>query len=108
MSNWSTETSLSNPQEIMHFHINTISSVTIFCFAISLHPFQEKRYQSLEHQRQLQELTFVREEKRQLGSELEALRSKDRQLRDRIGQLEAILRKVVLNYAYSSHYITSK
>ncbi len=56
------------------------------------------RYQSLEHKRQLQELTVVREEKRQLGNELEVLRSKDKQLRERIGQLEAILHKVVLYF----------
>ncbi|XP_035846676.1 coiled-coil domain-containing protein 158-like isoform X10 [Sander lucioperca] len=55
--------------------------------------YQEKRYQSLENQRQLGELTFVREEKRQLGNELEALRSKDKQLGERISQLEAILHK---------------
>lgn len=69
------------------------------CVVDSLHPTQEKRYQSLEQQRQLQELTFVREEKKQLGNELEALRSKDKQLRDRIGQLEAILYKVALIYS---------
>ncbi|XP_045889785.1 coiled-coil domain-containing protein 158-like isoform X4 [Micropterus dolomieu] len=55
---------------------------------------QEKRYQSLEHLRQLQQLTSVREEKRKLGSELEAIRSKDKQLRDRISQLEVILHKM--------------
>lgn len=73
-------------------HVNTIDTID------SPYLIQEKRYQSLEHQRQLQELTFVREEKRQLGNELEALRSKDKQLRDRIGQLEAILHKVAPIY----------
>ncbi|XP_044051326.1 coiled-coil domain-containing protein 158-like isoform X2 [Siniperca chuatsi] len=66
---------------------------------------QEKRYQSLEHQRQLQGLTFVREEKRQLGNELEALRSKDKQLRDRIGQLEAILHKMSESFADCQDFI---
>ncbi|XP_073322450.1 coiled-coil domain-containing protein 158-like isoform X3 [Pagrus major] len=66
---------------------------------------QEKRYQSLEQQRQLHELTFVREEKRQLSSELEALRSKDKQLRDRIGQLEAILHKMSESFADCQDFI---
>lgn len=61
-------------------------------------PVQEKHYQSLEKQRQLQELTLVREEKRQLANELEARQSKDKQLRDRISKLEAILHKVALIY----------
>ncbi|KAM4578532.1 uncharacterized protein V3H82_007935 isoform 1-T1 [Fundulus diaphanus] len=55
---------------------------------------QEKRRQNLETHRQLQELTFVREEKRQLANELTALRSKDHQLRERINELEAILHKM--------------
>lgn len=59
------------------------------------HSVQEKRFQSLEKRRQLQQLMFVGEEKRQLGTELEALRSKDKQLRERVGQLEAILHKVM-------------
>ncbi|XP_051278776.1 coiled-coil domain-containing protein 158-like isoform X1 [Dicentrarchus labrax] len=67
--------------------------------------YQEKRYQSLEHQRQLQELNFVREEKRQLGNELEALRSKDKQLRDRIDQLEAILHKMTESFADCQDFI---
>ncbi|XP_041793804.1 coiled-coil domain-containing protein 158-like isoform X2 [Chelmon rostratus] len=66
---------------------------------------QEKHYQSLEHQRQLQELTLVREEKRQLGSELEALRSKDEQLRGRISQLEAILHKMSDSFADCQDFI---
>ncbi|XP_047238318.1 coiled-coil domain-containing protein 158-like isoform X3 [Girardinichthys multiradiatus] len=55
---------------------------------------QEKCRQNLETHRQLQELTFVREEKRQLASELKVLRSKDHQLRERISELEAILHKM--------------
>ncbi|XP_036954412.1 coiled-coil domain-containing protein 158-like isoform X1 [Acanthopagrus latus] len=66
---------------------------------------QEKHYQSLEQQRQLQELTLVREEKRHLSSELEALRSKDKQLRDRIGQLEAILHKMSESFADCQDFI---
>ncbi|XP_029294927.1 LOW QUALITY PROTEIN: coiled-coil domain-containing protein 158-like [Cottoperca gobio] len=60
--------------------------------------YQKKRYQSLENQRQLQELAFVREEKRQLAIELDALRSKDNQLREHIGQLEAILHKMSASF----------
>ncbi|XP_015230897.1 PREDICTED: coiled-coil domain-containing protein 158 isoform X2 [Cyprinodon variegatus] len=55
---------------------------------------QEKRRQNLETHRQLQELTFVREEKRQISSELKALRLKDHQLMERITELEAILHKM--------------
>uniref|UniRef100_UPI0037E76C2B coiled-coil domain-containing protein 158-like n=1 Tax=Semicossyphus pulcher TaxID=241346 RepID=UPI0037E76C2B len=69
---------------------------------------QEKRYQSLEHQRQLQELTFIREEKRQLRSELEALRSKDKQLRERINKLEAILHKMSESFADCQDFIQLK
>lgn len=61
-------------------------------------PVQKKRYQTLENQRQLQELTFIREENRQLANELEALRSEDQLLRDRVGELEAILHKVLFIY----------
>ncbi|XP_028434968.1 coiled-coil domain-containing protein 158 [Perca flavescens] len=67
--------------------------------------YQEKRYQSLENQRQLWELTFVREEKRQLGNELEALRSKDKQLGERISQLEAILHKMSESFADCQDFI---
>ncbi|XP_027131000.1 coiled-coil domain-containing protein 158 isoform X2 [Larimichthys crocea] len=67
--------------------------------------YQEKLYQGLEQQRQLQELTFVREEKRQLGNELEALRSKDKQLRERISQLEAILHKMSESFADCQDFI---
>ncbi|XP_056232730.1 coiled-coil domain-containing protein 158-like [Seriola aureovittata] len=67
--------------------------------------YQEKRYKSLESQRQIQELTFVREEKKQLASELEALRSKDQQLRDRIGQLETILHKMTESFAGCQDFI---
>ncbi|XP_078107394.1 uncharacterized protein LOC144518527 isoform X3 [Sander vitreus] len=67
--------------------------------------YQEKRYQSLENQRQLEELTFVREEKRQLGNELEALRSKDKQLGERISQLEAILHKMSESFADCQDFI---
>ncbi|KAM9360187.1 uncharacterized protein ABDE67_000820 [Symphorus nematophorus] len=67
--------------------------------------YQDKRYQCLEQQRQLQQLTFVREEKRQLGNELEALRSKDKQLRERISQLEAILHKMSESFADCQDFI---
>uniref|UniRef100_A0A1A8JF16 Coiled-coil domain containing 158 n=1 Tax=Nothobranchius kuhntae TaxID=321403 RepID=A0A1A8JF16_NOTKU len=55
---------------------------------------QEKRHQKLESHRHLQEVTFIREEKRQLAGELKALRSKDQQLKERIDELEAILHKM--------------
>uniref|UniRef100_A0A1A8MH64 Coiled-coil domain containing 158 n=1 Tax=Nothobranchius pienaari TaxID=704102 RepID=A0A1A8MH64_9TELE len=55
---------------------------------------QEKRHQKLESHRHLQEVTFIREEKRQLVGELKALRSKDQQLKERIDELEAILHKM--------------
>ncbi|XP_047448115.1 coiled-coil domain-containing protein 158-like isoform X2 [Mugil cephalus] len=60
---------------------------------------QEKRYQHMEAQRQLRELTFVKEEKRQLINELEALCSNDKQLRGRISELEAILHKMSESFA---------
>ncbi|XP_030593438.1 coiled-coil domain-containing protein 158 isoform X2 [Archocentrus centrarchus] len=66
---------------------------------------QEKHYQNLETQRQLQELTFVREEKRQLANELEVLHSKDQQLRDRISELEAILHKMSESFANCQDFI---
>ncbi|XP_024860846.1 coiled-coil domain-containing protein 158 isoform X1 [Kryptolebias marmoratus] len=66
---------------------------------------QEKRSQSLETHRQLQELTFIREEKRQLANELKALRSKDQQLRERIGELEAILRKMSESFANCQDFL---
>ncbi|XP_034547793.1 coiled-coil domain-containing protein 158-like isoform X2 [Notolabrus celidotus] len=66
---------------------------------------QEKRQQSLQHQQQLQELTFIREEKRQLRSELEALHSNDKQLRERIGRLEAILHKMSESFADCQDFI---
>ncbi|XP_025752983.1 coiled-coil domain-containing protein 158 isoform X2 [Oreochromis niloticus] len=65
----------------------------------------EKDYQNLETQRQLQELTFVREEKRQLANELEVLRSKDQQLTDRISELEAILHKMSESFANCQDFI---
>ncbi|XP_042344859.1 coiled-coil domain-containing protein 158-like isoform X3 [Plectropomus leopardus] len=67
--------------------------------------YQEKRLQTLKNQRQLQQLTFVREEKRQLGDELEALRSKDKQLREHISQLEAILHKMSESFADCQDFI---
>ncbi|XP_053277295.1 coiled-coil domain-containing protein 158 isoform X11 [Pleuronectes platessa] len=66
---------------------------------------QEKRHQSLENQRQLGQLAFVREEKKLLSRELEALGSKDQQLRDRIGQLEAILHKMSESFADCQEFI---
>ncbi|XP_058492347.1 coiled-coil domain-containing protein 158-like isoform X3 [Solea solea] len=67
--------------------------------------YQEKQYQNLEHHRQLRKLTFVREEKKQLANELEALHSKDQQLRERIGKLEAILHKISESFADCQDFI---
>ncbi|XP_065804481.1 coiled-coil domain-containing protein 158 isoform X2 [Labrus bergylta] len=66
---------------------------------------QEKRQRGLQHQHQLQELTFIREEKRQLRSEMEALCSKDKQLKERISQLEAILHKMSESFADCQDFI---
>ncbi|XP_034452070.1 coiled-coil domain-containing protein 158-like isoform X2 [Hippoglossus hippoglossus] len=66
---------------------------------------QEKRHQSLENQRQLGQLAFVREEKKLLSRELEALGSKDQQLRERIGKLEAILHKMSESFADCQDFI---
>uniref|UniRef100_A0A1A8GM22 Coiled-coil domain containing 158 n=1 Tax=Nothobranchius korthausae TaxID=1143690 RepID=A0A1A8GM22_9TELE len=55
---------------------------------------QEKRHQKLESHRHLQEVTFIREEKRRLAAELKALRSTDQQLKERMDELEAILHKM--------------
>ncbi|XP_029367197.1 coiled-coil domain-containing protein 158-like isoform X2 [Echeneis naucrates] len=67
--------------------------------------YQEKHYQSLESQRQLQEFAFVKEEKKQLANELGILRSKDKKLRHWIGQLEAILHKMTENFADCQDFI---
>ncbi|XP_026177301.1 coiled-coil domain-containing protein 158 isoform X3 [Mastacembelus armatus] len=67
--------------------------------------YQEKRYQKMKNQRRVKELTFIREEKRQLADELEALHSKDRQLRDRIGELEAMLHKMSASFADCQDFI---
>ncbi|XP_056275159.1 coiled-coil domain-containing protein 158-like isoform X2 [Pseudoliparis swirei] len=70
--------------------------------------YQEKHYQSLGNQRQLQSLTLIREEKRQLGDELEALRSKDKQLREWIGQLETILHTMTESFADCQEFFQLK
>ncbi|XP_027888508.1 coiled-coil domain-containing protein 158 isoform X1 [Xiphophorus couchianus] len=66
---------------------------------------QEKRRLNLEAHHQLQDLTFVREEKRQLGSEMKALRSKDHQLRERIVELEGILHKMCESLANCQDFL---
>ncbi|XP_068167031.1 coiled-coil domain-containing protein 158-like isoform X2 [Antennarius striatus] len=67
--------------------------------------YQEKLHQNLQYQHQLEELAFVREEKRQLSNELEALHSKDKQLRARIGQLDTILHKMSESFADCQDFI---
>ncbi|XP_056889979.1 coiled-coil domain-containing protein 158-like isoform X2 [Takifugu flavidus] len=66
---------------------------------------QEKHHQNLEHQRQLQELAFIKEEKRQLGRELEALRSKDKRMREWTSRLEQILHKMSERFAECQDFI---
>lgn len=61
---------------------------------VSSYHFQEKHHQNLEHQLRLQELIVIKEEKKQLGNELEALRSKDKHIREWINRLEQILDNV--------------
>ncbi|XP_041720635.1 coiled-coil domain-containing protein 158 isoform X3 [Coregonus clupeaformis] len=55
---------------------------------------QEKRYQSLESKRQVQELASVTEEKRQMAAELETVRSLERQLREKVAKLEVSLHQM--------------
>lgn len=74
--------------KIIHFHTDRT------CPFLLCYHFQEKHHHNLEHQRQLQELAFIKEEKRQLGREVEALRSKDKRIREWTNRLEQILHKV--------------
>ncbi|XP_049619155.1 coiled-coil domain-containing protein 158 isoform X3 [Syngnathus scovelli] len=69
---------------------------------------QERSYQNAESQRQTRELAFVREEKRQLACELDAVRSKDKHLRERISELEAILHKMTESFANCQEFIQLK
>lgn len=92
-------------QKCIHFHIE--SGCSMFLSTSPRH-FQEKHYQNLEHQRQHQELTVIKEEKRKLSNELQALHCKDKKIRDWITKLEGILHKVMHIYAHSGHYMTSK
>ncbi|XP_020345235.1 coiled-coil domain-containing protein 158 isoform X2 [Oncorhynchus kisutch] len=66
---------------------------------------QEKHYQSLESKRQVQELASVTEEKRQMATELETVRSLERLLREKVAKLEATLHKVVWHYLMSGSVI---
>ncbi|XP_067084182.1 coiled-coil domain-containing protein 158-like [Osmerus mordax] len=54
----------------------------------------EKRHQSLESRRQVQELASVGEEKRRLQAEVEALRRLERELREKVAKLETALHKM--------------
>ncbi|XP_077457905.1 uncharacterized protein LOC144075018 isoform X3 [Stigmatopora argus] len=54
----------------------------------------QRPYQSIQSQHQAQELALVRKEKSQLACQLDAIRSKDKHLRERIGQLEATFHKM--------------
>ncbi|KAF7663475.1 hypothetical protein LDENG_00210660 [Lucifuga dentata] len=67
--------------------------------------YQEKRYQDLENQRQLQELAFIREEKKQLATEMESLHSKEKRFRERIHELEAALHKMSESFAGCKDFI---
>ncbi|KAM6930969.1 uncharacterized protein FYW49_002894 [Xenentodon cancila] len=66
---------------------------------------QQKCHQNLDTQCQLREISFIREEKRQLANELKVLRSKDQQLRGRISELEAILHKRTESFAGCQDFI---
>ncbi|XP_071402350.1 coiled-coil domain-containing protein 158-like [Centroberyx affinis] len=70
-----------------------------------LHQVKSSNYHSLESRCQVQELASVREEKRQLSVELEALLSKERQHRDRISELEAALHKMSESFADCQDFI---
>lgn len=78
----------------------TVSHRHLALYFVCGYHLQEKHHQNLEHQRQLQELAFIKEEKRQLGRELEALRSKDRRIREWTSRLELILHKVKHIHAF--------
>ncbi|XP_077378423.1 uncharacterized protein LOC144019317 isoform X3 [Festucalex cinctus] len=69
---------------------------------------QERSYQNTESQRQAQELTLVREEKWQLARELDAVHSKDKHLRERLSELEAILHKMTEGFANCQEFIQLK
>lgn len=84
-------------QQCIHFHIERGCAMFL---STSPHHFQEKHYQNLEHQHQLQELTVIKEEKRKLSNELQALHCKDKKIRDWITKLERILHKVMHIYAH--------
>ncbi|KAM6964832.1 coiled-coil domain-containing protein 158-like [Aplochiton taeniatus] len=66
---------------------------------------QEKRRQCLESKRQDQELTSVREEKRQLAAQVETRRSMERQLRDQVTDLEKSLHKMSESFADCQDFI---
>ncbi|XP_057688782.1 coiled-coil domain-containing protein 158-like isoform X3 [Corythoichthys intestinalis] len=69
---------------------------------------QELTYQNVRSQRQAQELALVRKEKTQLARQLEAIRSKDKHLRERIDQLEAIFNKMSEGFANCQDFIQLK
>nr|XP_057926524.1 coiled-coil domain-containing protein 158-like isoform X3 [Doryrhamphus excisus] len=69
---------------------------------------QERSYQNVENQHQVPELAFVKEEKRQLAHELDAVRSKDKLLRERICELEAILHKMTESFANCQDFMQLK
>ncbi|XP_028312401.1 coiled-coil domain-containing protein 158-like isoform X2 [Gouania willdenowi] len=66
---------------------------------------QEKIYQTSRAHRKQQELLYVREEKKQFASELEALRSKDQQLRERICELETLLHKISESFTHCQEFM---
>ncbi|XP_077572253.1 uncharacterized protein LOC144196122 isoform X2 [Stigmatopora nigra] len=64
--------------------------------------------QSIQSQHQAQELALVRKEKSQLACQLDAIRSKDKYLRERIGQLEATIHKMSEGFANCQDFIQLK
>ncbi|XP_061751461.1 coiled-coil domain-containing protein 158-like [Nerophis ophidion] len=69
---------------------------------------QERFYQDVENRRQVRQLAFVEQEKRQLAHQLDAVCSKDKHLRERIGELEAILHKTAESFANCQDFIQLK
>ncbi|MBN3314909.1 CD158 protein, partial [Atractosteus spatula] len=63
---------------------------------------QEKRYQASESRRLSQDLAAVTSEKNRLVTEVEALRSLERQLKDKVTKLEAALDTVAEIFALDS------
>ncbi|XP_036069665.1 coiled-coil domain-containing protein 158 isoform X3 [Oryzias melastigma] len=69
---------------------------------------QEKRLQQLELQRQLRKVSVFEEERRQLQEELRSLRSRDQQLKGRVGDLEATLHKMLESFTSCRDFLQAR